>query len=361
MPDPTRRDELRATSRPIHGHGRCEAAELLARTAEWCRANRVELDVYGSGEMIEAFEARIAALCGFEAARFMPSGTMAQQIALRVWSERAGHRHVGMHPTSHLELHEQRGYHHLHRLAATLVGPADRPLLAEHLAAVPERLAALLIELPIREAGGQLPSIEELEALKAAAAERGWPLHLDGARLWECAAGYGRSHAEICSGFASAYVSFYKGIGALPGSMLLGSADFIAEAVVWQRRCGGNLFTLTPNAASAAMLFDERIARMPAYVSRAREIAAALGPVGGVALLPDPPHVNMVHVFCALDPGAALDARDRVAAEHGLWLFERARPADAPGHCRFELYVGEAAMAVEDGELAAAFASLLGE
>ena len=357
----TRRDELRAASRSIHGHGDRDLAELLARTAEWCREHQVENDIYGRGEMIEAFEARIAGLLGFEAARFMPSGTMAQQIALRVWSERAGVDHVGMHPTSHLELHEQRGYQHLHRLRVTLVGPADRPLLAEHLEAVPERLAALLIELPIREAGGQLPTLEQLAALVEAAGERAVSLHLDGARLWECAAAYGRAYDQICAGFASAYVSFYKGVGALPGSMLLGPADFIAEAAVWQRRCGGNLFTLTPNAASAAMLLDERLDKMPSYLRRAREIAAALAAIEGVRVLPDPPHVNMFHVLFALEPDAALEARDRVAAEHGLWLFERARPADVPGHCRFELYAGDAALAVSVDEIAAAFRSLLSD
>jgi threonine aldolase len=178
---------------------------MLAPLAAWCAEREVHLDHYGDGEMINGFEREVAGRLGFEAARFMPSGKMAQQIALRVWSERAGCDHVGMHPTSHLELHESRGYNHLHRLRATLVGPADRPLRGEHLDAVPERLAALLIELPIREAGGQLPAWDELEALKTAALERGVRLHLDGARLWECGPGYRRELAEICAGFDSCY------------------------------------------------------------------------------------------------------------------------------------------------------------
>lgn len=355
------RDRLRGGCRRIHAHGPRDPAEMLERTAAWCRERAVEFDVYGRGELIEGFEAQVAERLGYPAARFFPSGTMAQPIALRIWCERAGIDHVGMHPTSHLELHEQRGYAHLHRMRATLVGAADRPLWADDLEAVPERLAALLVELPIREAGGQLPSWDELEALKSAATERGVPLHLDGARLWECAASYGRSHAEIAAGFASCYVSFYKGIGALSGAMLLGSESFIAEAAVWQRRAGGNLYTLAPNVASAAMLLDERLERMPDYFERATRLAAGLRDIEGVSLLPDPPHVNMFHVFLALDSEAALAARDRVAQERGLWLFERARPTAVPGHCRFELYVGEAAMEIDDGEIEAAFASLFAE
>lgn len=353
------RNELRGRCRWLHGHGPVVPADLLARTAQWCRERDVRFDAYGTGALIEDFEARVATLLGFAAARFMPSGTMAQQIALRVWCERAGLMHVGMHPTSHLELHEQRGYAHLHGLKATLVGPAGSPLLAEHFAAVNERMAALLVELPIREAGGQLPTWAELEELEAAVQSANTRLHLDGARLWECAAGLAHSYAEICAGFDSCYVSFYKGIGALSGAMLLGDRDFIDEAAIWQRRCGGNLYTLAPNVASAAMLFDDRLARMPSYYQRARRVAEVLAAVDGVTILPVPPHTNMMHVFLALTPEAALDARDRVAESTGLWLFHAARAADVPGHCRFELYVGDAASDIDDDELAAAFRAVM--
>jgi len=357
--DDSARDALRRRCRLIHAHGERDVAGLLARTARWCREHDVAHDLYGRGEMIERFEAEVAERLGFEAGRFMPTGTLAQQVALRVWAERAGRDHVGMHPTSHLELHEERGLSHLHRLRTTLVGPADRPMRAEDLAAVPEPLAAVLVELPIREAGGQLPTREQLDALVAEADARGVPLHLDGARLWECGPFYDQPYDVICRGFASCYVSFYKGIGALPGSMLLGPEDFIAEAVVWQRRCGGNPYTLTPQAASAAMQLDERIARMPAYHARAVRFAATLSAIDGIDVVPDPPHVNLFHVVLALDPGAAKDARDRVAEATGLWLFGAAEAADVPGHCRLEYYVGDAAMEVSDEALAEAFGLLM--
>ncbi len=353
------RHALRAASRLIHGHGEKTPAEVLADVAAWCADNNVTFDNYGSGELVESFESQVAERLGYEAARFMPSGTMAQQVALRVWSDGAGSRRVGMHPTAHLELHEERGYSHLHNLEATLVGPSNTPMLAEHLLAVPEKLAVLLTELPVREAGGQLPTWDQLEELKGAARQRGIPLHLDGARVWECAAGYGREYTEICAGFDSCYVSFYKGIGALPGAMLLGSNSFIEEATVWQKRSGGNLFTLTANVASAAMQWEERLERMPSYLERARRMAASVGAVEGVTVLPDPPHVNMMHVVIGLDPEQALQARDRVAEETKLWLFGWVRPADVPGQCRTEIYVGDPAMDVGDDELERAFTSLM--
>ncbi len=92
---------------------------------------------------------------------------------------------------------------------------------------------------------------------------------MDGARLWECAAFYARGHAEIADGFASVYVSLYKGIGAFAGAVLAGDDDFVAEARLWRRRMGGTLHQLAPFVASAAMRFDERLATMPALFERA--------------------------------------------------------------------------------------------
>lgn len=355
-----RRQALRARCVRVHGDLRPSPAEHLARVARWCEEQGLDhQDVYGTGRALQDFEARVAELLGFDAARFMPSGTMAQQIALRIWADRAGLRDVGMHPTSHVELHEERGYAHLHGLRSVHVGPAGSPLLAEHLRAVPGRLAALLFELPAREIGGQLPTWEQLEALKAAARDRGLPLHLDGARLWECAPAYGRALPAITAGCASAYVSFYKGIGALPGSMLLGDREFIDEAAVWQRRHGGNLYTLLPNMASAAMQLDERLAQMPAWLERARSVAAEMAAVPGVRVLPDPPHTNLFHVFIDLDPEAAMAARDELAESTGLWLYEYAGPTDRPGTSRIEYTVGEAAMELEPGSVRSGFGQVL--
>ncbi|HEX6222677.1 MAG TPA: beta-eliminating lyase-related protein [Acidimicrobiia bacterium] len=353
------RDALKASSRTIHGHGQEPVSDTLSRIAAWCRDRDVAFDAYGTGELIQEFETTVADLLGFPASRFMPSGTLAQQAAMRIWADRSGVDHFAMHPTAHLELHEDRGYAHLHGLKATTVGPEDSPMLAEHLEELYEGVAALLIELPTREAGGLLPSFDELDAIKKSARDREFKLHLDGARLWECGPAYQRDYAEICEGFDSVYVSFYKGIGALPGAMLLGPEDFIAEAAVWQRRSGGNLFNLTPNVASAAMQFEDRLARMPAYLERAREVAATLSVIDGIRLKPDPPHVNMFHLYLDADAETALEARDRVAEHLSLWAFSWVAPSEIPGVSRTELYVGDAAMNVEDSELDEAFRLLM--
>lgn len=102
-----RRQALARSSRHLHGHGYQSPAQELERVAAWCQAEALETDVYGEGEFLQSFERRVAKLLGFAAARLIPSGTMAQPIALRLWAERRGTNRVGMHPTSHLELHEQ--------------------------------------------------------------------------------------------------------------------------------------------------------------------------------------------------------------------------------------------------------------
>ena len=355
----TRRRALRSRCRRVLGHGAETPADVLGRVSAWCAEHEVEFDHYGSGALVEDFEAKVRSLLDFPAARFMPSGKVAQNVALKVWCERAGRTHVGMHPTSHLELHESRAYHHLFGLRATLVGPRDAPLLAKHLRAVPEPLSALLVELPIREAGGQLPTWEQLDELKHEARERDVRLHLDGARLWETGSHFDRSLAEVCAGFDSVYVSFYKGIGALSGAMLLGSETFVAECAVWQRRCGGELYTLAPNVASAAMLFDERLARMPTYRRQALALAERVNRISGLATLPRVPHTNLMHVFLSVDAETALRARDRIAEERGVWLLDGVRDGAQPGTSRYEWYVGEAACAFAPDEIGDLFAELV--
>lgn len=354
-----RRRELHATSRRLHGP-RSEPAHLeLGRLAAWCEQNEIRADVYGDGPDLAAFESRVAELLGHERARFMPSGTMAQQIAARVWCERIGVPRIAMHPSCHMELHEQRGYRRLHGLDAVLVGDFERPLVAGDLASAAESVSMLVVELPTRENGGKLAPWDDVVDLCEAAREQDVITHLDGARLWEAAVGYERPLDEIAALFDSVYVSFYKGIGALPGAMLLGPPDFIEEATLWQRRHGGNLFNSMPNWASAAMRLDEQIAKMPAYRQRAVELAAALSTVDGVTIEPPVPQVNMFHVYLQGEREDLLVARDRIATERGLWLFGGLQATGVPEMWRFEIAVGDAAMDADLTEVVAGFGDVL--
>ena len=99
-------------------------------------------------------------------------------------------------------------------------------------------------------------------------------LHMDGARLWESGPFYDRPYAEIAGLFDSVYVSFYKGLAGITGAILAGTRDFIAEARVWQRRQGGNLFHMYPYVLTARRGLEQRLPRMAEYHRKALEIAA---------------------------------------------------------------------------------------
>ena len=111
MTDAERKAAHRTATRHLHVHGPRDVRRDLAALAEEAPEGE-RGDHYGKGELHEAFEKEIAALLGKPAAVFMPSGTMAQQIALRIWSDRRGGAPVAFHPTSHVELHEQRAALH---------------------------------------------------------------------------------------------------------------------------------------------------------------------------------------------------------------------------------------------------------
>ena len=315
----------------------------------------LEEDRYGQGELIARFENDIADLLGKEAAVFMPSGTMCQQIALRIWASRRGTRNVAFHPRCHLETHEEKGYQRLHGLHGILVGSADALLTLDDLKAISEPIGALLLELPQRELGGQLPTWDALNEIIAWARERDIPTHLDGARLWECRPFYGREYAEITQLFDSVYVSFYKILGGIAGSVLVGPADLIAEARTWQRRHGGNLIHLYPFVLSAQKGLRERLGRMEAYHAKAKEVAALLTPFDEIEIVPNPPHTNMMHLFIRGEreklEAAALD----VARETGTWLFNSLAPTLLPGFTRFELTVGDATLDLSGQEIVEAF------
>ena len=120
-------------------------------------------DRYGEGGVVAELEGEVAGLLGKPAALFLSSGTMAQQAALRVHADRSGRRAVVFHPTCHLDVHEGEAYQRLHGLVGRPVGDPNRLLTLDDLREVAELPAALLVELPQREIGGQLPAWDDLE------------------------------------------------------------------------------------------------------------------------------------------------------------------------------------------------------
>lgn len=340
----------------ISGHEYVPPAEALQRVAE--RAQGADRDVYGAGTSLNHFENRIAEFLGKEAAVFMPSGTMAQQIVLRITADRTRNRAFAAHPTTHVVLHEQSGFHMLHQLQFIPIGMADVPLTLDSVKALQEPFSTLLLELPQREIGGSLPTWDELMAIAAHAKEERWHLHLDGARLWECGPYYARSYAEIVHPFDTVYVSFYKGLGGIAGAMLLGPRALIDEARIWQRRHGGNLASLYPYSLSAEQAFDDRIGRMMLYRDAAQSVAAALRTYDMIEIRPKTPPTNTMHALIRGDADALRGRAQSLAREHGIWTFKELAPTPIPGVYKWEIYAGDAALALGEERLALALRSL---
>lgn len=354
------RQELRRQCHTIvPGFESLSPAEEFKALAAWCEHRQAQPDVYGEGGLMAEFEQQVASLLGKPAAVFMPSGVMAQLIAVRMYTETAGLNRFGLSLNSHLIGHEQEAFQSLWGLHGVPVGSRLRPIVASDLASIKQRLACLVVELPMREIGGQLPSWDELEALKAKARETSTPLHLDGARLWQCRAHFQHSFAEIVSGFESVYVSMYKDIGGIAGAMLAGSENFIANAKLWQRRMGGNLYQQTPLVASAMMRFEHRLGLLEACRLRAVELARGLSGLTGVRINPAMPQTNMLHAHLEARAEALNDARDAVAKTEQWWLFGAARPTDVPGWSYVEISVGDQLLKLDNAMVVAQFARVL--
>lgn len=322
----------------LAGHGGRDAAVL--KKALDSVEDVLAADMYGTGTVIEEFQAEMAEVLGKECSVFFPSGTMAQQIALRIWSDREGSPKVAYHPLCHLEIHEQDGLKELHHLEPLLLGSADRLITLEDVKGMGPGVACLLLELPQREIGGQLPEYAELEAISGYCREQGIRLHLDGARLFEVLPYYGKTAAEVSALFDSVYVSLYKGIGGIAGAILAGSREFTETSKIWKRRHGGDLISLYPYIVPARYYYRQRIGRMSEYYEQAKELAALFNSCDKVSTLPEVPVSNMFHIHFALPLEQLAPVLIGIYNETGIGLTPRLKPIGGAS-CYYEINIGD--------------------
>lgn len=256
-----------------------------------------DFDFYGAGNSIESFEKKFANILGKEDAIFLPSGTMAQQISLRVWADNLKKNHVAYHHLSHLEIHEEKAIYKLHpQIKISLLGNKNQLITLDELKNSNIQNSILLLELPQRELGGILPSWEELVEIKNWCDKNDVTMHLDGARLWESTPFYQKTPSQICELFDSVYVSFYKGIGSVAGAILAGNSSFIKDCKMWQRRYGGNIISLYPYYLAADIAYENRIGKMPLYFEKAKELSVELNKFAKLKTYPLVAQTNMFHL-----------------------------------------------------------------
>lgn len=328
----------------IFRHPSESMASMLRRLA--ARAEHEEApDRYGTGALIERFEDRMASMLGKPAALFLPSGTLAQPLALKIHAEQRHKTGIGLHPTSHLVLHEQDGYQRLWGLNGQLLGrPLEVLTHADLVIQTPEELAAVVLELPMREIGGQLPDWGDLQAQASWAHQHNIAVHIDGARLWHCPPYYKRSLAEICALADSVYVSLYKDIGGIAGAVLAGETEFIAQAKAWARRAGGNLPSFYPFILAAEQGIEDNLASVSDAVAYARTLGPLLALLEGVQVNPAIPQAAMFHLHIAMSPQALVELIGDYTTEHGVIVLPEPRAVDDNGNSICEISVGRSTM-----------------
>jgi len=321
-------------------------------------------DIYGNG-IVEALEEKTARLLGKEAVAFFPTGTMAQQVALRCWAGRTGSPAVALHALAHPEVHERHAFSQVSGLRPVRVTGEPRLPTAEEVREFEEPFGALMLELPLRDAGFVLPSWEELTGVVEAARERDAVVHFDGARLWESATHFGRPLDEIAGLADSVYVSFYKSLDGYGGAALAGPKTLVDEAKIWRHRYGGQIFQQFPTVLSALAGLERELPRLPEYVAHARVVAEALregfaaAGVPWTRVHPEVPHTNEFQLWLPYDVDVLSEAAIRQGEETDTLLFADAWGEKGPGLAMTEVYVRAAGLEWTADDVRAAVAGFV--
>ncbi|MCC3772135.1 low specificity L-threonine aldolase [Streptomyces sp. UNOC14_S4] len=328
-----------------------ERLASLAADAAGSRELELPLDVYGDGHgVVGELERRVAELLGMEAAAFFPTGTMAQQVALRCWAGRTGSPVVALHPMSHLERDERGAYAQVSGLRAVHPTHAPRLPTAGEIRDLAEPFGTLAVELPLVRAGYALPTWEELVAVVEAARERDAVVHFDGARLWESAPHFGVGLAELAGLADSVYVSFYKALGGISGAALAGPAELVEEARAWRHRYGGDVFQQWPAALSALAGLERELPRLPAYAAHAKVVAGALeegfraAGVPWFRVLPRIPQTHQFQVWLPYPPEVLAEAGLSLAEEARISLFGGWYASEVPGLSLCDMTIASSAL-----------------
>ncbi|MDE2516915.1 MAG: threonine aldolase family protein [Rhodospirillales bacterium] len=232
---------------------------------------------------------RVAALLGKEAAMFLPSGTMCNQIALATWC-RPGEE-VLAHEDAHIQGAEGGGPGAIAGVMVKgLPGPRGIFSAATLEAAIrePSRYAPpqslIEVEQTANRGGGACWSKAELDAVAAVAHGHGMAVHMDGARLMNAAVKLGVPAAEQCAEIDTVWLDFTKGLGAPLGAVLAGPRDFIGAAWRWKQRMGGAMRQGGVCAAACLYALDHNIDRLAEDHANAAALAQGLGAVPGIAV-----------------------------------------------------------------------------
>ena len=257
-------------------------------------------DVFGEDPTVAALESRVAGLLGHEAALYTPTGSMANQLGMRLHVE-AGEEVIA-DSLAHV-LRAELG------AAAVLSGISSRSWAAERGRLVPSAplglmstgagpyqvgTALIVVENTHNFGGGTIQPLEAIREVREASRGAGVAMHLDGARLWNAHVATGIPLADYGREFDTISVCLSKGLGAPVGSVLVGSAELMARARVWRKRFGGGMRQVGILAAAGLHALDHHVERLADDHARASRFAAAVGALAPEVVDPSLVETNIV-------------------------------------------------------------------
>lgn len=273
-------------------------------------------DVYHDDPTVNELEELVADLLGKDEAMYVPTGTMSNQVALRMHTQPGDT--VVIEEDAHIGNHEMGGAAHhsgvtLHRIPGfqgTFTGDQLRKAVPEQHPSLPSYLydpvTLVCLENTHNEAGGTVWDLGAMAEVAEAAEDLGLARHLDGARLWNASAASGVSLADYASHMDTVSVCFSKGLGAPVGSALVGPFDFISEARRFKQMFGGGMRQSGIIAAGALFAVTHNRDRLADDHAHARRFAEAIAETSAATVDLDSVHTNIVY-FDVENPGMVVD------------------------------------------------------
>ena len=282
-------------------------------------------DVYGDDPTVNALEERVAEMFGHEAGLFAPTGSLANQLGIRMLVNPG--EELLTESLAHIARAEL-GAAAVFSGITTRTWPSEKglliaetPLALAHENAGPYLVstAAIAVENTHNFGGGTVQLLNEIQKLSSAARARGIGMHLDGARIWNAHIQSGVSFKNYGREFDTVSVCLSKGLGAPVGSILVSSKEKIAKARVWRKRYGAGMRQIGILAAAANYALDNNIARLQEDHDRAQKLAKALHAVDPTLVNPTDVHTNIVGINLASVGISASEFAQRTR-EKGLWI-----------------------------------------
>jgi threonine aldolase len=282
-------------------------------------------DVYGDDPTVNSLEDRVAALFGKEAALFCPTGSLANQLAIRTLVKPG--EELLVETRSHIVRAELGAAATFSGITTRTWPSKDGLLVAEDALAIAHEnagpylvsTAAIAVENTHNFGGGTVQPIAEIEKLATQARARGIAMHLDGARIWNAHVASGTSFTEFGKHFDTISVCLSKGLGAPIGSVMLSTKARVAEARIWRKRYGAGMRQVGILAAAGHYALENNIVRLAEDHARAKKIAIGLHAVDSSLVNPAKVETNIIGLDLSHLGISATDLAAR-CKEAGLWI-----------------------------------------